>query len=117
MPPKNSIEYGIGTVYFNDSPMAIGHITDYLIEPEDFDKACTDFVLKHMSFDPVTLSCSLKINRLMLLKFMGFWQWALDWCPSKRVVHLMKYGKNARVKVKNYDRAVELIAKEACKYV
>lgn len=54
----------------------------------------------------------LKITRMGLLALMGLLDWAYRCCPSKRVRHLLKHGKNERVRYKNYKRAVKLIVKD-----
>ena len=56
----------------------------------------------------------LVLKRRTLLKLMGLIDWAYDNCPNKRVRHLIKNGKNERVRYKNYKRACKLIIKEAC---
>jgi hypothetical protein len=52
---------------------------------------------------------TVNINKIILLKLIGLWYWAMDNCPNKRIVHLMKYGKNPRVKLKNFRRACWVI--------
>lgn len=54
----------------------------------------------------------LVIKRMQLLTLMGLIGWAYDNCPSKRVRHLLKYGKNERVRYKNYKRACKLILRK-----
>lgn len=58
-----------------------------------------------------TCTCAIRIKRIVLLKFVGLWQFALDLCPDKRVVHLMKNHKDERVRYKNYNHAMKLIRK------
>lgn len=39
------------------------------------------------------------------------WDWVLEKCPNRRVKHLMTYGKNERIRRKNFKHAVRLISK------
>ena len=39
----------------------------------------------------------------------------IEYCPNKRVKHLIKYGKNINVRRKNIRRALKIIAKGAQK--
>lgn len=47
----------------------------------------------------------------MFYKFIGVYDWVLTYCPNKRVVHLAKYGKNDRVRFKNFWRAYMILGK------
>lgn len=67
---------------------------------------------------PVIIRCDvaefrgmLRINPIVLLKLIGTWDFAIELCPNKRVVHLMKHHKDDRVKLKNYRHAMNLIRK------
>lgn len=61
--------------------------------------------------DNATFTCDVKINKIMLLKVSGIWDWVIDNCSNRRVVHLIKHGRNNRVKMKNWNRAVRIIGK------
>lgn len=61
--------------------------------------------------DNTTFTGTIQIERITLLKFVGLWQFAIDLCPDKRVVHLMKNHKDERVRYKNYRHAMNLIEK------
>ena len=63
-----------------------------------------------MSVDtPSSITIKVKVNRIALYKISGLWDWAIDYCPNRRVKHLMKYGKTKRVQLKNFKRAMRLI--------
>ncbi len=54
-------------------------------------------------------TCTIK--KITMFKLSGLWYWVMYNCPNKKLVWLMKHGKNARVKMKNYRRAIEEIGK------
>lgn len=62
-------------------------------------------------YNNMELRAILRINPIVLFKLIGTWQSAIEFCPNKRVVHLMKNHKDDRVKLKNYWHAMNLIRK------
>lgn len=58
-----------------------------------------------------SFTCQFKLNRMVWAKLTGLWDWARYNCPDKRVKHLMKYGKNDRIKWKNFKRAIKMIGR------
>ena len=56
-----------------------------------------------------------KVDRMMLYKICGVYNFVIKYCPNRKVVHLIKYGKNERVRNKNFNRAlmilIEMISK------
>lgn len=58
------------------------------------------------------LKVVIALNKVELLKLVGLWSQIYQMCPNKRVKHLMRYGKNDRVKLKNYYHAIKLIGRE-----
>lgn len=82
--------------------------------------AYEDYVKKNMkpiwSDDMRSVSFNLKFNKYIFYKLIGLWDWAIESCPNKRVAHLIKNGKNEKVKNKNFNRAIRIIGKyEECK--
>lgn len=61
--------------------------------------------------DCVTMTATFEINRMAFYKFIGLYDWAVENCPNKRVAHLMKHGKNNKVKMKNFRRSLRIIEK------
>jgi hypothetical protein len=51
-------------------------------------------------------------NWYLYLKLIGMYDWTLNNCPNKRVVHLAKYGRTQRVRNKNFRRAMRILGKE-----
>ena len=108
MPPKNTFKIENGTVYVNDvdiihdciPELDLSDVHDYLNEHK---------IITNNKFGELT--CTFSIPRITWLKFVGIWDYAYTYCPSRRVKHLMVYGKNNRVKLKNYRHAMNLINK------
>lgn len=98
-------EVKVETIYINGNEV-LG-ISDFEITGD----AVEDYVRANIGFDTATLTYNCRINRMLLYKFIGFWNWVIDSCPNKRVVHLMKHGKNDRVKYKNFIRAIRILGK------
>lgn len=106
-----NVKLGTGTLYI-DGQAFEGTITDYDFEDHRED---TELYLKENTVlrmnDPCTITVTTKVNRILLLKITGIWGWVLENCPDRRVKHLMTYGKNERVRYKNFKHAVRLISK------
>lgn len=56
-----------------------------------------------------------RLNLFSILQISGALDWIIEYCPNRRVTHLMKYGKNDNVRHKNIRRAIKLIVKEVTK--
>lgn len=105
MPPKN-IELGPGKIYIDGCEFA--SVSDCTFEVDDYymDKVNRDYIRNNMIWDTATMACSIKISRMTILKLTGLWDIALKYCPNRRLTYLMEHGKNTRVKLKNYNRAI-----------
>ena len=76
-----------------------------------------------ISEDPITttildwnhaeLNIEISLPIKLWLKLTGIYDYALEMCSNKKVVHLAKYAKKDRVRTKNFNRAMKIIAKEA----
>lgn len=93
-----------------------GYVFDYGIPEFEIDD---DLIKEYVRDNSVwstnnypTLTFTCRVNFIELYKLIGLWDWVMRYCPNKRVVHLMKYGKNDKVKLKNCRRALRLIEKE-----
>lgn len=49
------------------------------------------------------------------LKSLGIYDYVLENCSNKKVVYLAKHAKKEKVRKKNLNRAIKIIAKEATK--
>ena len=116
MPPKNNIQLGAGTLYIkkDDGELEpMGEITE--IEELEFAEDAEP-VVRIKGTEGAELCAELHINpvREIVHKLvMHYIEGTLRACPNRRVVHLVKQGKNARTRLKNWRRAQKLAAKEA----
>ena len=63
-----------------------------------------------MSVDtPSSITIKVKANRIALYKISGLWDWAIEYCPDRRMRHLTKYSKSKRVQLKNFKRTFKKI--------
>jgi hypothetical protein len=86
-------------------------IPDFDIEQSDIWEYVHDnMVIK--TTDGVHFECVFNTDQLALYKFIGVYNWVTDYCPNRRVVHLIKYGKTKRVREKNFTRACKILEKE-----
>jgi len=114
MPPKNCARLEEGTIYI-DGCEAKGIEAFESSYDEDMAR---DYVLDNMQYvrkpDTAEITLTCKMNKIIFLKLIGIWDWALKYCPNRRVVHLMQFGKNNKIKIKNFYRAMKIIAREIC---
>lgn len=90
-------------------------IEEFSIEGDDLDsKEIFDKCATVKSYDNSTLTFTCRFNRIIFYKLIGIWDYALKYCPNRRVRHLMEYSKNSKVKLKNFYRALRLIAELIC---
>lgn len=116
MPPKNSIQLGGGTFYVKKDdgelePLGeVGEVQE-LEFAEDAESSVRingtgeAELCAELFIDPAREA----VHKLI----MNYMEGVLRACPNRRVVHLVKYGKNARIRLKNWRRAQKLAAKEA----
>lgn len=53
----------------------------------------------------------VKFNTELFYKLTGLWDWIIDNCPNRRVVHLMQFNKKKRVRDKNFKRALRIVGR------
>ena len=66
-----------------------------------------------LDWDNAELSVESHLPIKLWLKLTGIYDYVLEMCSNKKVVHLAKYAKKDRVRTKNFNRAIKIIAKEA----
>ena len=85
-------------------------ISDFSVDGETIEEYVKENTV--ISFkDYFTMTATCKINRMHFYKVIGLYDWAIENCPNKKVVHLMRYGKTDRVKMKNFRRSLRIIEK------
>ena len=88
-------------VYENDMAKCIKDHTTYSLNENNDCNSCLSF------------NATVKLNKVDLLKLLGIYDWVIDNCHNRRVVHLIKHGKNIKVRKKNFNRAIMIIGKDA----
>lgn len=53
-----------------------------------------------------------KVQKGLWLKLLGVYDSVISTCPNKKVVHLVLYGKNKKIRKKNFHRAIKILEKE-----
>ena len=92
---------------FATDPMEIPNIEPYNSISED---PITTTIL---DWNHAELNIEISLPIKLWLKLTGIYDYALEMCSNKKVVHLAKYAKKDRVRTKNFNRAMKIIAKEA----
>lgn len=106
---EKNIELGAGTLYFNGMEVDVNSGEAEMIFTEEPD----DISVKPMSMTgELSFTTKCTFNKWTLYKLTGIYKAVIDGCPNRRVAHLIKYGKNDRVRHKNFNRAVKIICKE-----
>lgn len=65
-----------------------------------------------LDWDNAELNIESHLPIKLWLKLTGIYDYVLEMCSNKKVVHLAKYAKKDRVRTKNFNRAMKIIAKE-----
>lgn len=107
MPPKNSYNLDSGTMFFmNDDGKwePLCPIKEINIERETYADDTVTLPIITNVFGEIVASVSVGKDLCITLGLIG--------CPNRRVVHLAKHAKKARVRAKNFKRGVELIFKK-----
>ena len=97
----------IGDMQIDNS--GIPYISDFTYEEEPV----KDYIRAELQkgFE-AGLTATVHINRITMAKICGLWDWLIESCPNRRVVHLMRHSKDRRIVKKNYCRAQQIICKE-----
>ena len=98
--------------YINGNP--VKGISNLAVYETDITKCIKDHTTYYFNEnnDCLSFNATIKLNKVDLLKLLGIYNWVTDNCHSRRVVHLIKYGKNNKVRKKNFNRALKIIAEE-----
>lgn len=100
--------------YINGDPVkGISNLEIYETDITECIKDHTTYSLnKNENNNCLSFNATVKLNKVDLLKLLGIYNWVIDNCHSRRVVNLIKHGKNNKVRKKNFNRALKIIAKE-----
>lgn len=96
--------------YINGDPVkCISNLEVYETDVLEYIKEHTTYSLNN---DCLSFTVTIKNNKFDLWKWLGIYGWVIDNCHNRRIVHLVKHGKNNKVRKKNFNRALKIIAKE-----
>lgn len=105
---ESNIEFGPGTLYIEGKPIA--GIESFECDVHEVCEEHRNEIFKFTQKDAITFTVTM--NKLAFCKLTGLYDWVCNNCPNRRVVHLIKYGKNRRVRWKNFRRALRIIGRE-----
>lgn len=120
MPTKSPYTLGPGELRIDDTVIEISGSEEIGIPNLDIESdSIRDYVKDNLVFrtsDSMEFECSLNLNKFMLYKLTGLYDWVVNYCPNRRVSHLIKHGKTKRIRYKNFRRGLKLLNKEMEKY-
>lgn len=93
-----------GEIYLNGELLGEG-VPDFTCDCYD---VAYEYIKENITYrltDPMEFTCTIHWDRVMFWKLTGLWDYVIKYCPNRRLAHLVKYGKNRRVRVKNFYRA------------
>lgn len=73
----------------------------------------TEYIKDHTTYslnnDCLSFTAAIKVNEVDLCKLLGIYNLVINNCYNRRVVHLIKHGKNIKVRKKNFNRALMIL--------
>lgn len=105
-------DFGMGEIKYEDGVFSITGfqdkgISDYICNTRLIMGDHMDGILKIKPVDLLTYKFVFDAEKLW--KFAGMVDWLSANCPNRRVIHLMRYCKNKRTRLKNMRRAMNII--------
>lgn len=108
---ENDIKLDSGQLYViepDGSASLLGHVTDTAIEYgtdlNDISTPIGSLGVLEASFEMVA-----KVWQDFLLVITGMTEAIINCCPDRRVAHLALHGKTARIRKKNFNRAIKIL--------
>lgn len=105
MGEQNPYVIGEGKLYINGELLGEG-VPDLDC---DYYEVVDEYVKENITYrltDSMEFTCTTHWDKVIFWKLTGLWDYVIQYCPNRRLAHLVKYGKNRRVRVKNFYRAV-----------
>ena len=91
-------------------------IPTFEVSDVEFHNDVHDYLVDHITSianeNSIEFTCHLDL--FDLYNIIGLYQWVIDNCSNRRVIHLIKYGKNIKIRKKNFNRAIRIIVKDIC---
>lgn len=109
MPTKNNIEYGPGVILIDGIKTNTFDISEFKCDVNEVCEIHRDEIFPIIIPDEFSLTFTMKFNKRKFYELTGLYSWAYENCPNRRVRHLMYHGKTARVRMKNFNRALNII--------
>ena len=106
------LELGSGSFYIlndNETPKKLGEVKN--VEVGERADDISDFVVPVTGME-ATFEAWCTISKDFVLALLGIRDSVLHLCPNKKVVHLVLYGKNKKIRKKNFHRAIKILEKE-----
>ncbi len=110
---EHEFELGSGQLYFIEpggSASMIGHVTDASVECLDDDDYTV--AVKHVIDAEMAFDWFVKMTKEAMFAITGMYKSIIDCCPDRRVAHLAMYGKTARIRKKNFNRAIKILEED-----
>lgn len=90
-----------------------GEIPEFKMDED----ACTEYIRSEIKKNSrveikdgrPTFVGTVRWDWLKICLLIGLHDYVCEYCPNRRVVHLIKYHKNKRVRLKNLKRAVHIV--------
>ena len=99
--------------YINGDPVkGISNLAVYETDIAKYIKDYITYSFNNDCNDCLSFNYTVKLNKIDLWKLSGIYNWVIDNCHNRRVVHLIKHCKNIKVRKKNFNRALKIIAEE-----
>lgn len=106
---EHEFELGPGQLYFiepDGTYSLLGHVTDVECTAEDND---IPEVIANITDCEAAFEMLAKVSQDCLLAITGMAEAIISYCPEKRVAHLAVHGKTARIRKKNFYRAIKIL--------
>ena len=101
------INLSSGSLYIlneDEAPKKFGEVKD--VEIETWTDDVSEFVVPPFGME-FTYETTCKLAKDLMLAILGVRDSVLDLCPNKKVVHLARYGRNKKIRKKNFNRRLE----------
>lgn len=108
---ENEIELDSGQLYFiepDGSASLVGHVTDASVESSTEDNDISVPVASLVGIE-TAFDWFVKMTKDAMLAITGMYAAVINCCPDRRVAHLAVYGKTARIRKKNFNRAIKIL--------
>lgn len=117
MPTKSPYTLGPGEIYIDDVVLHADGAEesgipdfDYTEKVENIHEEARKYI-RVSTRDHVVFTATIKTPEFWFYKLSGLYNWVIDYCPNRRVAHLIKYGKTKRIRYKNFHRALRILGK------